>query len=107
MSQQAYDKYHPANHQDALVIIDDDLVKVKKMRGKKLLSVPARQIAEELGRVAVANSVMLGFFTAATNIVSMDAMKQSIAASVPKGTLELNTLAFERGYACGLEKSRG
>ncbi|MBA7702391.1 hypothetical protein ES703_111158 [subsurface metagenome] len=31
MSQQAYDKYCPRNHRDALVIIDNDLVKPVKM----------------------------------------------------------------------------
>ncbi len=48
--------------------------------------------------------VMLGLLTAATNIVSAEAMKKSILASVPKGTEELNLNAFERGYAWGLEK---
>lgn len=99
MSQAAYDKYHPQNHRDALVIIDNDLVQPTEMKGKRLLTVPARQIAEELGRMAVANSVMLGFFTAATNIVSVDAMKKAILASVPKDTGELNMKAFDCGYA--------
>ncbi len=103
MSQPAYDKYYPENHQDALVIIDSNLVKAEKTRGKKLLTVPASQMAERLGRVAVANAVMLGFFTAATNIVSVEAMKKSIAVSVPKGTTELNMLAFEQGYTYALE----
>lgn len=103
MSQQAYDKYHPRNREDTLVIIDQDLVKPKAMRGKKLLRVPARRIAEEVGRITVANSVMLGFFTAVTHIVSVEAMRKSILASVPQSTGELNLKAFERGYAYGLE----
>ncbi|MBI4286171.1 MAG: 2-oxoacid:acceptor oxidoreductase family protein [Chloroflexi bacterium] len=105
MSQPAYDKYHPQNHRDALVIIDAELVKPIVEAGKKVISVPARRIAEELGRTAVANSVMLGFFTAATGIVSPDAIKKAIAASVPKNTIELNLKAFDRGYAYGLEHS--
>jgi len=104
MSQQAYDKYYPGNREDTLVIVDEDLVKPEAMRGKRLLAIPARQIAEELGRIDVANTVMLGFFTAVTDIVSVKAMKDSILASVPKNTEELNTEAFERGYAYGLEK---
>ena len=105
MSQQAYDKYCPENPQDTLVIIDEDLVKPRETRGKRLLAVPPRLIAEELGRVAVANVVMLGFLTAATNIVSAEAMKKSILTSVPKNTEELNLKAFERGYAYVPEKS--
>ena len=104
MSQEAYDKYCPKNREDTLVIIDKDLVKPKTTRGKRLLAVPAGRIAEELGRVTVANVVMLGFITAATNIVSVEAMRKAILASVPKGTEELNIGAFERGYAYGLEK---
>jgi len=103
MSQAAYDKYHPQNRGDALVIIDSGLIHPAKMRGKKLLTVPARQIAEELGRVAVANSVMLGFFTAATNIISVVAMKKAITAAVPKNTGELNIKAFDRGYTYAQE----
>lgn len=101
MSQQAYDKYCPQNPQNTLVIIDQDLVKPGETRGKRFLAVPSSRIAEELGRVMVANVVMLGFLTAATNIMSPEAMKKSILTSVPKGTEELNTKAFERGYTYG------
>ncbi|MDD4877368.1 MAG: 2-oxoacid:acceptor oxidoreductase family protein [Dehalococcoidales bacterium] len=104
MSQQAFDKYYLECHNNALVLIDKDLVKPKGMQDKTLLAIPARQIAEELGRAAVANIVMLGFFTAVTKMVSVGAMKDSILASVPKGTEDLNMDAFERGYAYGSEK---
>ncbi len=99
MSQPAYDKYHLQNQPDALVIIDNDLVKPIGMRGKKLLTIPARRIAEELRRVAVANVVMLGFFTAVPDTVSVDAMKKSISASVPKNTEEVNLNTSPQGYA--------
>ena len=104
MSQEAYNKYHDRNNHDALVIIDEDLVKPIQTVGRKLLTMPATRIAEELGRVAVANVVMLGFLSAVTDVVSLQAMKKSILASVPKGTEELNMKAMERGYAYGLEK---
>ncbi len=101
MSQAAYDKYHPRNREDTLVIIDEDAVKPTATKGKKLLTVPAKRIAEKLGRAAVANVVMLGFFTAITGIISVKAMKKSILAAVPKNTEELNMKAFEQGYALG------
>ena len=103
LSQQAYDKYYTKNRQGALVIVDEDLVKPILSR-HRLLAIPARRIAEELGRVAVANVVVLGFLTAATDIVTVDSMKKSLLAAVPKGTGELNMKAFERGYAYGVEK---
>ena len=104
MSQQAYDRYCPGRGEDTLVIIDEDLVKPGTTKRKRLFAIPARRIAEELGRVTVANTVMLGFLTAVTDIVSVKAMKDSILASVPEATRQLNTKAFERGYAYGLEK---
>ena len=104
MSQQSYDKYRPGSRENSLILIDEDLVKHREKRKDRLWSIPAQRIAEELGRVAVANIVMLGFLTAITKIVSVDAMKRSVLDSVPKGTEELNTKAFECGYACGLEK---
>ncbi|MFC1913023.1 2-oxoacid:acceptor oxidoreductase family protein [Chloroflexota bacterium] len=104
MSQQAYDKYCPQDPRDTLIIIEEDLVKPREMEGVRLFAVPPRRIAAELGRVAVANVVMLGLLTAATSVVSTEAMKKSILTSVPKNTEELNLKAFERGYAYGLEK---
>ncbi len=105
MSQQAYDKYHYENHRDALVIVDRELVKPRVVEGKRFLGIPARHIAEEMGKVAVANAVMLGFFTAVTNIISKEALRKAIAASAPKGSAELNLEAFERGYAYAQDKS--
>jgi len=109
MSQEAYAKYAPGLGQDTPLLIDEDLVKPKKSTNR-IFAIPATRIAQELGRTAVANIVMLGFLTAVTKIVSIDAMKKSVLDSVPKGTEELNMKAFEHGYAYGLEKlkaSRG
>ena len=104
MSQQAYDKYRPRSREDSLIIIDEDLVKHRERRKDRLLSIPAQRIAEELGRRTVANVVMLGFFTAVTDFVSIESMKKSVLTSVPKGTEKLNLKALGRGYAYGVEK---
>jgi len=104
MSQEAYTKYSAGLRQDTLLLTDKDLVKARKSRTNRILSIPATQIAQELGRTAVANIVMLGFFTAVTKTVSVEAMKKAVLDSVPKGTEELNEKAFEQGYAYGLEK---
>jgi len=103
LSQAGYDKYYRDAVPDTLVIVDEDLVAPDRTVSTRLLVVPAWRTAEELGRVAVANVVMLGFFAGATRLVSPEAMRKSILASVPKGTEELNTNAFERGLACAQE----
>jgi 2-oxoglutarate ferredoxin oxidoreductase subunit gamma len=99
MSQEGYDKFTPALEKDGILLYDQDLVEFDVLPKAKLIkSVPATRIAEDLGRVMVANIAMLGFFTAQTDVVSAEAMKQAIVSSVPKGTGELNTSAFEKGF---------
>lgn len=102
MSQEAYEKYTVGLAKSAPVLIDTDLVKPRRSRQNKTFAIPATRIAGELGRTAVANIVMLGFLTAITKIVSAEAMKKSLLKSVPRGTEELNTKAFERGYSFGM-----
>ncbi len=106
MSQEAYTKYAANASEDIQVIIDDGLVKPNKEQKNRVLTIPATRIAGELGRSAVANIVMLGFVSAVSNITSVDAMKKAILDSVPKGTEELNTSAFDRGYAHGKEQTK-
>jgi len=104
MSQEAYDKGISSLRQGAPLLIDEALVKPEQATTNKIFAIPATSTAQELGRKAVANIVMLGFLTAVTKIASIDAMKKSVLDSVPKGTEELNMEAFERGYAYGVEK---
>jgi len=102
MSQEAYTKYEPELEDEGLLIIDEDLVKPKPLRGKiKLYGVPATRFAEELGNRIIANVVMLGFFTAVSGVVSVEAMKKALPALVPKRVLELNLRAFDKGYQQG------
>ncbi len=102
MSQEAYDKYEPELRDDGILIIDKDLVKTKPTRGKiKTLAVPSTRFAEELGNRIIANLVMLGFFSAVTNIVSADAIKKALPGLVPDRFLELNIKAFDKGYDYG------
>jgi 2-oxoglutarate ferredoxin oxidoreductase subunit gamma len=107
MSQEAYQKYIPQIRKDTLVVIDEDLVKPDTASIQMPILMPARRIAAELGRLAVANVVMLGFFTAVTKALSVDAIKESIIASVPKNTGKLNLSAFEEGYASALKLGAG
>ncbi len=102
MSQEAYLKYIGKTRKNTTIIIDEDLVQPDNDTRMPIL-MPARRIALELGRLAVANVVMLGFFTAVTNMISAEAMKNSILASVPKNTGKLNMNAFEQGFSSALK----
>ncbi|OGC42877.1 pyruvate ferredoxin oxidoreductase [candidate division WOR-3 bacterium RBG_13_43_14] len=104
MSQEAYEKYEPNLVDDGILIIDEDLVKSKALRGKiKMHSMPATRFSEQLGNKIIANVVMLGFFTAVTGIVTYDSMKKAIPDSVPERAVSLNLRAFDRGYEYGKE----
>ena len=104
MSQAGYDKFEPELGDMGMLIFDEDLVKPKTERPKiKNYGIPATRFAEQLGKKIVANVVMLGFFTAVTDVVSYEAMKKAIPDSVPEKAIDLNMKAFERGYNYGLE----
>jgi 2-oxoglutarate ferredoxin oxidoreductase subunit gamma len=104
LSQEAYTKYGRDVPADIMVIIDPDLVKPDSTQDSAPLSIPATRMARELGRVVVANIIMLGFLAAVSDSVSYEALKESVLSSVPKGTEEFNIKAFELGYSYGLKQ---
>jgi 2-oxoglutarate ferredoxin oxidoreductase subunit gamma len=102
MSQEAFKTYGPSITEDGLMVVDTDLVTVSGLKkGVRLYKVPFTKLSEEVGKRIVANIVMLGAFTALSGTVSVEAMRKSILATVPKGTEELNMKAFQKGYDAG------
>ncbi|MBN1954848.1 MAG: 2-oxoacid:acceptor oxidoreductase family protein [Anaerolineae bacterium] len=107
MSQGGYNRYVADFRRDGLLIVDEDLVELDEAaEGLEILSIPSTRIAEEMGRRIVANVVMLGFIAAVTDIASPEAMRQSVLSSVPKGTEELNSRAFDAGFEYGKKTAR-
>jgi len=108
MSQEAYTKFAPELAEGGILITEEELVKTVGLRKDlKHFSIPATRIAEELGRKMVLNIVMMGFVTAVTDIVTAEAMRKAVQASVPRGTEKLNLDAFDRGYEYGLKLKAG
>jgi len=106
LSQDAYATYGHNLPAETVVIIDPDLVTPDPSQNPALLSIPATRMAQEMGRAVVANIIMLGFLAAVSDLVSPEALRKSILASVPQGTGEFNIKAFELGYSYGLEQGR-
>ena len=103
MSQEACNKFLPETTDDALVIVEEELVKPKGLKpGMKVFGIPATRFAEELGRKMILNIVMVGFFTAVTKLIDYDSVREAVKASVPPGTEDLNLKAFDRGYQYGI-----
>ncbi|MHC4944616.1 MAG: 2-oxoacid:acceptor oxidoreductase family protein [Planctomycetota bacterium] len=104
MSQEAYTKFVPELADDGVLMYEKDLVKLENLPpGIKAVGIPATRIAEELGHRIILNIVMVGFFCAVSGLISEEAARQAIQASVPPGTESLNLSAFKRGYEYGKE----
>lgn len=99
MSAEGYEKYHDELKDEGTLVYEGDLIHPTFKEGQPAFGVPSTRIAESLGRTIVQNIVMLGFFTAVTQIVSREQMRAAVKASVPPGTEELNLRAFDAGYA--------
>lgn len=105
MSQEAYSKFEPTLKPGGILIVERDLVRVDHINtGQRLFSVPATRIAEELGKRMVLNIVMVGFFTAVTNLLQRDSVRKAVEDSVPPAFKELNLKAFDKGFDYGVER---
>jgi len=103
MSQEAATRFVPELKDNGILIVEQDLVRVGDLKpNTKLFSIPATRIAEELGKRMVLNSVMVGFFTAVTNLMEKDAVMKAVAESVPSNFRDLNVKAFEKGSEYGM-----
>ena len=99
MSTEGYDNYRNELKDEGILVYEKNLVHPDFKDGQPAFGVPSTRIAESLGRSIVQNIVMLGFFTAATQLVSREEMREAVKASVPPGTEDLNLKAFDAGCA--------
>ena len=106
MSQGGYDKYINMLKDTGVIIVDQDLVKVKDTE-KEYVAIPSTRMAEEMGRKMMANIIMIGCITAVTGAVTLEAARHTVSVSVPKGTEENNVKAFTKGYDYGMAVLRG
>ena len=96
MSQEGFEKYGADAPREAIMLIDSDMVEGRP--ACTFREIPATSEARNtLGKVIVANIVMLGALVAATGIVSEGAIEKAVLDSVPKGTEKLNLAALKRG----------
>ncbi len=102
MSQEGYTKNVKSLVSGGILIWDSDLVQTENLDSNwSTYHIPATRFAEELGNTMMANIVMLGFVSAVTDLVSVDALREAVLSSVPPHTKEKNAEAFERGHEYG------
>ena len=63
----------------------------------EIVTVPAVELAESVGRKLVANVVMLGATVELAGVVPVEDVRNAIRDIVPDGTERLNERAFDRG----------
>jgi len=104
MSHEALITYLDDLKNGAILIADPDMIKeeeikdfIKKKKIRYYRAPATRTAKEKIGIPIVANMVMIGAFTKATNVISEKAAKKAIENSVPPGTEKKNLEAFEAG----------
>jgi len=97
MSADGYGKYRDELSDKGTLIYEENLVHPTFKDGQAAFGIPSTRIAESLGRALVQNIVMLGFFREVTQIVSREALREAVRASVPAGTEALNLKALDAG----------
>ena len=97
MSQQACDKYAHQLKRSGLLIVDSGHVKRLPTTRAVRADLTAWAV-EATGRAITANVLALGFLVGLTDIVSRQAMEETVLARAPAGTQELNLQALRRGF---------
>lgn len=75
---------------------DDPIADCKKFCAGQVIPIDAEKIALELGNPRLTNTILLGALSKNLQI-SEKVWKDTIALMVPKKTIEVNLVAFERG----------
>ncbi len=104
MSQEAFSKFAPEIKPGGIMLVEEELVRVTNLKpGVRVYGVPATRLAENLGKKMIMNIVMTGFFGAVTGVVSNEALRKAVAASVPAHFRDLNLKAFDSGWEYGIK----
>jgi len=102
MNRPSLDKFEDAAVPDGLLFLNSSLIDRKATRKDvQVITVPANEIAEELGNSRVANSVMLGAYlekagSSVSHASVMEALKKVLGPS-KQSLIPLNGIALKRG----------
>ncbi|MBN1591957.1 MAG: 2-oxoacid:acceptor oxidoreductase family protein [Candidatus Coatesbacteria bacterium] len=101
MNKPSLAKFGPRVHSDGLLLINSSLIDTTSDRTDiRIETVPANEVAMELGNGKAANMVALGAYVALTNVVEFDTVLNVVEESFQKKKefLELNLAAVKKGY---------
>ncbi len=97
--QKPYDLYKQRLKDDAIVVVDSNLVtNLGDTKNWKLFKVPIiNETKKNLGNIVMTSVVTLSITQKLTNVIDYDNMVSFIKHWAPKGTTELNLAAIELG----------
>ena len=102
-SQDAFERDADTVTEGGLVLVERTLVDPEPLLERRadatVASLPAVDLAEELGHKVVANVLTLGAVVELVGTPPAEAVGAAIRETVPDGTEDLNERAFERGQA--------
>ncbi len=99
LNQEAADKFGLNVRDNGIFIADSRCKSVPSKNSVRFYRLPMVDTAYEVaGSELVTNIVALGALAAVTGVVSREALQKAVAASVPRGTEDLNLKALDRGF---------
>jgi len=103
MHQIALDKYLPSLKREGLLVVNSSLAKPPAGHaGCRIMTVPASDMAFELGDGRVANVVALGALLSASGVVRAESVRRALDGIIPerhRKLLPLNLEALEKGLS--------
>lgn len=101
LNQPSYDKFLPKIKTGGVLVVNSSIVQATPVREDiRIISIPATDIANELGRPALANMVCLGALMPKLKLINMTTLQKAMDAVVGKKKPELyeiNIQAIKKG----------
>jgi len=109
MNLPSLDKYENLVKPGGVLVVNASMINREVKRDDILVvSIPANEIAEELGSMRSANMVMLGALLGNLDLLSLEAIEKAVEAHMPERQqkfLESNKQALRKGAAFKVEKA--
>lgn len=102
MTQPLLDKYTPTVKPGGLIVVNSSLAEAPTRDDCRIISVPANDVAAEVGNTKAANMVILGAYVALLNSVKLESVKASMEEVIPEHNrrfVPVNIAALDKGFA--------
>lgn len=101
MNRPSLDKFENAVVPGGLIIKDSSLVDRDIERDDvTVISIPATEMADEIGDRKIANMVLLGALIKKTGVMPLESLLKSLGEHGKKSFFEVNKIALEKGAEC-------